>query len=64
MMTTEQFTKACTNAGYVAYSIGNTTFAKFGGDDVAEYTDGDKYALAVGRAFTDPTALEEALKNI
>ena len=65
MMNTESFKNACINAGFGVYSIGPTTFAKKGvGKPIAQYTEGDTYAIAKGHAFTNPAALEATLKNI
>ena len=66
MMNTETFTTACTNAGLEVYSkcfevCGRTTGKK--PKIVAEYFPGDPFATALGAAWYDATALEEALKK-
>ena len=67
MMNTESFETACKNAGLEVYSKGFEVCGRTTGKKpriVAEYFYGDPFATAVGAAWYDPTALEEALKNI
>ena len=67
MMNTEIFKTACTNAGLEVYTDGLVVYGRTTGEKpriVAEYTNGDPYAAAVGAAWYDQADLEEAIKNL